>query len=96
MITNNRVNSAPAGQFKDPINGRFYPFERAELDHYNPTVVSHWNNIGHNSPQSVRESFYNDPNALRILSDDENRRLGREEVARYTRTVGENFRGPED
>jgi Domain of unknown function (DUF4157) len=96
LVANNRATGAPAGHFKDPINGKFYPFKEAEIDHYNPTVVDHWNNTGRFTVQGDRKGFYSDSSALRILSGEENRRLGREETARYNRTVGPDFRGPED
>ncbi|HVH11737.1 MAG TPA: hypothetical protein VM759_01735, partial [Longimicrobium sp.] len=96
LVANNRATGAPPGHFQDPLNGRFYPYEEAEIDHWNPTVVDHWQTTGRFTTQDVRTDYYSDTNALRILSAEENGRLGREETARYSRTVGPDFRGPDD
>jgi len=73
-----------------------YRFEEADIDHYNPTVVDHWNSTGHDIDQASRRDYYNTSSVLRVLSKKVNSQLGREEEARYTRTVGKNFRGPKD
>ncbi len=57
-------------------------------------VVTHWNDTGHNTTQSVRKNFYNDKSKLIIMPLSLNSSEGALAGERYTFQVGEEFLGP--
>jgi hypothetical protein len=93
-----RMKTRP-GFFVDALNQQEYPEGSAEIDHYNPTVVDHWNRDGNNMDQDRRRTYYNDARGLRVISKEMNGRLGRQaykDGSKYTANVGPDFRGPDD
>jgi hypothetical protein len=66
----------------------------ATIDHHNPTVADHWNTIGFDSPKSVRNEYFQNPEHMAVLSRSANSKLGRQmqiDGVEFTQEVGPNY-----
>jgi hypothetical protein len=68
------------------------------IDHMNPTVAEHWNDIGRKSEQPTRVRFYqgggNRWESFRVIPKSYNSQLGGREKGTMNKTVEPTFRGP--